>query len=90
MPELSSTDVKCLWASKKKDVNQIYTAVPVSDFCHVACTEDSNKENIDTKNTLELLLKACPDSALARCLHKRKVETEVENIEKSPKRYHFY
>lgn len=60
--------------------------VPVSDFCHVSY-EASNIENINTDDTLSMLLAACPDSALAKQLmpQKRKI-AEQHTPEESSKR----
>ena len=98
---LSSTDVKCIWANKRKYVEEMFLAVPVSDFCHVKFEENENLQNLDTSKTLGRLLAACPNSSLAKCLMlrksseqinpvstKRKENDEPCNIRASPKRYY--
>lgn len=62
--------------------------VPVSDFCCIPY-EKSHTDNINTENTLSMLLEACPESALAKHLklkpQKRKILRQ-HTPEESPKR----
>ena len=87
---LSSTDVKCIWGKKKKNVHEEYMPVPISDFCHVKSKIKENLKNLNTNHSLEKLLKACPNSALAlhfKRLPKRKHDDGLDkNVGESSKR----
>ncbi|XP_054720561.1 uncharacterized protein LOC129230183 [Uloborus diversus] len=71
LEELSSTDVECEWAVRKKDVEKCYAVVPLQDFCHVEQTTDIVYTISDEQRSRfrRSLLSACPASAAA--LHVR-------------------
>jgi ribosome biogenesis protein Nip4 len=65
LEELSSTDVKCIWAEKKKRGNFNYSAKKIKDFCHVRQLQPSD-QNVSKElrsNAVKILLDASPDSA---------------------------